>query len=56
MRTNSKEVMNKVIAHVKEYYEDVEELKEQVKVFTWIPTTYHKGYHMAEGRELFNLQ
>ena len=48
MRTNNKIVSNKIQEHIKEYY-TIEELKEQVKVFDYLPTTYHALVEMVQG-------
>ena len=48
MRTNTKIVSNKIQEHILEYY-TIEELKEQVKVFDYLPTTYHALIEMVQG-------
>lgn len=48
MRTNTKIVSNKIQEHIKEYY-TIEELKEQVKVFDYLPTTYHAIIELVQG-------
>lgn len=48
MRTNCKQVSMMIQKHINEYY-TVEELKEQVSVFTYLPTTYHAIIEMVQG-------
>ena len=48
MRTNTKIVSNKIQKHILEYY-TINELKEQVKVFDNLPTTYHALQEMVQS-------
>lgn len=60
LKTNSKQVQNKLDQHVLEYFTEdygwteeaktpLENLKEQLKSFDYMPTTYKMGRYMAEG-------
>lgn len=60
MRSTDREVKNKINAHILERFENenyggpegntaLDNLKDQVAVFTWMPSVYKAGYHMAEG-------
>jgi hypothetical protein len=48
MRSNRKEVVNKIQEHIREYYEGIEDLKSDVEVQRQA-TTYHNFIKLVEG-------
>lgn len=58
MKSNTKEVKNKINKHILSYFTQddgwdndntIDNLKEQLKSFDYMPTDYAKGVYMAEG-------
>ena len=55
MKSNTTEVKNKINSHILSYFNGwdsgnaIDNLKEQLKSFDYMPTDYAKGVYMAEG-------